>query len=259
VTRIDLRRLPRHIAIIMDGNGRWAQQQGLLRTLGHREGSESVRRAVRTCRRLGVDALTLYAFSEQNWERPQIEVDALMHLLEEFLVSEREELLARGIRLRSIGRRHRLPDRVRGVLESVMEDTKRCDRMTLTLALSYGGREEIADAAREIARRAATGELDPDNVDVRSFGNVLPSMENGPVDLLIRTSGELRLSNFLLWSTAYAELYFTDRLWPDYAEADLFEAIGAYQMRDRRFGRIASAATDELRALAALVGGGLHA
>ncbi len=255
---MDLRRLPRHIAIIMDGNGRWAQQQGFLRTLGHQEGSESVRRIVRATRRLGVDALTLYAFSEQNWERPQIEVDALMALLEDFLVSERDELIARGIRLRAIGRRHRLPPRVRGVLEEVMRDTADLEQMTLTLALSYGGREEIADAAREIARQAAAGELDPERVDVRSFGNVLPSMEVGPVDLLVRTSGELRISNFLLWATAYAELYFTDRLWPEFTEADLYEAIAAYQMRDRRFGRIASPATDELRALAAPVASGVH-
>ena len=255
---MDVRRLPRHIAIIMDGNGRWAQRQGFLRTLGHQEGSEGVRRIVRSCRRLGVEALTLYAFSEQNWERPQIEVDALMQLLEDFLVSEREELLERGIRLRTIGRRHRLPPRVRGVLEAVMKETAHLDRMTLTLALSYGGREEIADAAREIARQAAAGELDPERIDVRSFGNVLPSMEVGPVDLLVRTSGELRISNFLLWATAYAELYFTERLWPEFEEADLFEAIAAYQMRDRRFGRIASAATEELRPLAAPVASGVH-
>ena len=243
MTLVDLSRLPQHIAIIMDGNGRWALQQGFLRTDGHREGSESVRRTVRTCRRLGIDALTIYAFSEQNWERPQIEVDALMYLLEEFLVSEREELIERGIRLRAIGRRERLPERVRKILERVMEETAHLDRMTLTLALSYGGQEEIADVAREIARQAALGELDPERVDVRSFGNMLPSMEVGPVDLLIRTSGELRVSNFLLWSTAYAELYFTDRLWPDFDQGDLFDAIAAYQMRDRRFGRIASAAT----------------
>ena len=253
-----LDRLPKHIAIIMDGNGRWALQQGLLRPDGHRQGSEAVRRAVRTCRRLGIDALTMYAFSQQNWERPQIEVDALMALLEDFLVSEREELIAKGIRLRAIGRKERLPEHVRTVLDRVMEETQDLDRMTLTLALSYGGREEIADAAREIDRQAAAGELDPERVDVRSFGNVLPSMDVGAVDLLIRTSGELRISNFLLWATAYAELYFTDRLWPDFDEHDLFEAIRAYQMRDRRFGRIASAATEEQRTLAARVARGAH-
>jgi len=242
----------------MDGNGRWAQNQGFLRALGHREGSASVRRIVRACRRLGVDALTLYAFSEQNWERPQIEVDALMALLEEFLRGERDEMVERGIRLRSIGRIGRLPDHVRDVLDEVVEATAAGEHMTLTLALSYGGREEIVDAAREIARQAASGHLDPESIDVRSFGNVLPSMEVGPVDLLIRTSGELRMSNFMLWATAYAELYFTDRLWPDFDEADLFDALAAYQMRDRRFGRIATAAKEEPRTLAALLASGVH-
>jgi undecaprenyl diphosphate synthase len=242
----------------MDGNGRWAQRQGLLRTLGHREGSESVRRIVRATRRLGIEALTLYAFSEQNWERPQIEVEALMQLLKDFLLSEREELIERRIRLRMIGRRERLPEHVGAVLDRVMDETADCERMTLTLALSYGGREEIADAAREIARRAAAGELDPERVDERFLGNVLPSMEAGPVDLLIRTSGEQRLSNFLPWASAYAELHFTDRLWPEFTESDLFEALAAYQLRDRRFGRIACAATEEVTEPVALVAGRLH-
>lgn len=255
---VDLRRLPRHIAIIMDGNGRWALRQGFLRTLGHREGSAAVRRIVRTCRRLGVEGLTLYAFSEQNWERPRFEVDCLMELLKEFLLSEREELLANGIRLRMVGRRERLPDHVGDVLDRIAEETKHNTRMTLTLALSYGGREEIADAAREIARQAKAGELDPETVDERFFGAVLPSMEVGAVDLLIRTSGELRVSNFLLWATAYAELYFTDALWPDFAEVDLFEAIAAYQRRDRRFGRVASA-TDEAGTTPADAAALLHA
>lgn len=234
----------------MDGNGRWAQRQGFLRTLGHREGSEAVRRIVRACRRLGIESLTLYAFSEQNWSRPSLEVTALMELLKEFLISEREELLEKGIRLRSIGRRHRLPDHVGDVLDEIVDETRDLDRMTLTLALSYGGHEEIADAAKDLARRAVAGELDPDTIDAGLFGETLPSMDVGPVDLLIRTSGELRISNFLLWSCAYAELYFTETLWPDFDERDLFEALSAYQMRDRRFGRIASAAKDELRPLA---------
>ena len=228
----------------MDGNGRWAKKQGFGRTFGHREGSESVRRIVRACRRLGVESLTLYAFSEQNWDRPRFEVDALMALLKDFLLSEREELLEHGIRLRSVGRRERLPDHVGDVLDAIVEETADLDRMTLTLALSYGGREEIADAAREIARRAAAGELDPELVDERFFGAVLPSMEVGPVDLLIRTSGELRVSNFLLWATAYAELYFTDALWPDFMEEHLYEALAAYQRRDRRFGRVECGATE---------------
>ncbi|HJL19919.1 MAG TPA: polyprenyl diphosphate synthase [Sandaracinaceae bacterium LLY-WYZ-13_1] len=256
---VDVSRLPRHVAIIMDGNGRWAQSQGLRRTLGHREGSEAVRRTVRACRRLGIDALTLYAFSEQNWGRPRFEVDALMELLREFLLSEREELLERGIRLRSVGRRERLPERVGRVLDAVATETAELDEMTLTLALSYGGKEEIADAAREIARRAAAGELDPEHVDERFFGNVLPSMEVGPVDLLIRTSGELRLSNFLLWATAYSELVFSETMWPDFGEADLYEALAEYQGRDRRFGRVACAATEgALADPASLVASGVH-
>ncbi len=255
---IDLRNLPEHIAIIMDGNGRWAKQQGFLRTLGHREGSEAVRRAVRTCRRLGVKALTLYAFSEQNWDRPRGEVTALMELLKEFLVTEREELIAKGIRLRSIGRRSRLPDDVSAILERVEAETSNLDRMTLTLALSYGGREEIADAAREMARRVAEGELDPERVDERLFNAVLPSMEVGPVDLLIRTSGELRISNFLLWAAAYAELFFTDTLWPNFDERDLYAAVAAYQTRERRFGQLPCAATGTLADPAAHVASRLH-
>jgi undecaprenyl diphosphate synthase len=238
VALLDLRVLPEHVAIIMDGNGRWAQQQGFLRTLGHREGSEAVRRAVRASRRLGLRALTLYAFSEQNWDRPSAEVHALMALLKEFLLSEREELLDKGIRLRAIGRRSRLPDDVAEILAGIERETAGLTRMTLTLALSYGGREEIADAAREIARRVAAGELDVERVDERLVGAVLPSMEVGPVDLLIRTSGELRISNFLLWAAAYAELYFTDTLWPDFGERDLHEALVAYQSRERRFGQV---------------------
>ena len=241
---IDLRSLPEHVAIIMDGNGRWALQQGFGRTLGHREGSEAVRRTVRASRRLGIRALTLYAFSEQNWARPSFEVTALMELLKEFLISERDELIDKGIRLRAIGRRARLPDDVAELLERIEAETSGLTRMTLTLALSYGGREEIADAAREMARQVAEGELDPERVDERLFDAVLPSMEVGPVDLLIRTSGELRISNFLLWAGAYAELHFTDRLWPDFDERDLFAAVAAYQTRERRFGQVPCAPTD---------------
>lgn len=241
---IDLRNLPEHVAIIMDGNGRWALNQGFGRNLGHRQGSEAVRRTVRACRRLGIGSLTLYAFSEQNWARPSFEVNALMELLKEFLVSEREELLDKGIRLRAIGRRCRLPDDVAAILERIEAETADLTRMTLTLALSYGGREEIADATREVAKRVAAGELDPERIDERLLDGVLPSMETGPVDLLVRTSGEQRISNFLLWATAYAELYFTDRLWPDFDEQDLFAALAAYQRRERRFGQLPCAATN---------------
>jgi undecaprenyl diphosphate synthase len=243
VLHVEVRRLPRHVAAIMDGNGRWASQQGMLRTIGHREGSSSVRRIVRAARRYGIEALTLYAFSEQNWDRPDVEVTALMELLRDYLVGEREELLARGIRLRAIGRVARLPQRVREVLDPLIEETAHLDGMTLTLALSYGGKEEIADAAREIARQCASGALHPDQVDERLLDAVLPSMEVGPVDLLIRTGGEVRISNFLLWGAAYAELYFAPVLWPDFAEEHLHAAIAEFQGRQRRFGRVPAGTT----------------
>jgi undecaprenyl diphosphate synthase len=240
VPLVDITRLPGHVAIIMDGNGRGAQDRGMARPVGHREGSESVRKTVRACRRLGVRALTLYAFSEQNWHRPPLEVEALMELLREFLIDEREEMLANGIKLRMVGRRERLPLRVREVLDRIEAETADLHDMTLTLALSYGGREEIADTARALAMQAAKGELDPERIDERLIDAVLPSMETGPVDLLIRTGGEKRISNFLLWGAAYAELYFADRLWPEWTEVDLYAAIESFQTRDRRFGRVPS-------------------
>ncbi len=242
VALVDLTRLPAHVAIIMDGNGRWALQQGQPRPFGHRQGSESVRQVVRASRRLGIPALTLYAFSEQNWQRPSFEVDALMSLLEEFLLSEEREMVENGIRLEAVGRIERLPAHTREVLRTVGEATKSGRSMTLTLALSYGGREEIADAARTIANEVARGALVADRIDEALFGSFLPSMKTGPVDLLIRTGGEQRISNFLLWGAAYAELYFADRLWPEYAVDDLYEAIASFQTRDRRFGRVSSEA-----------------
>jgi len=235
---VDLSRLPRHVAIIMDGNGRWARRQGQLRTLGHREGSKSVRRIVRLARRLGVDALTLYAFSEQNWSRPEPEVEALMELLRDYLVDERDELLDRGIRLRAIGRRDRLPSRVRDVLEPLERDTAGLDGMTLSLALSYGGREEIVDACRSLAESTQRGEIDPATIDESLVESRLDSAAVGAVDLLIRTGGERRISNFLLWGAAYAELHFSDKLWPDFDESDLLAAIADFQGRDRRFGAV---------------------
>ncbi|MBX3246023.1 MAG: di-trans,poly-cis-decaprenylcistransferase [Myxococcales bacterium] len=238
VATVDLQRLPQHVAIIMDGNGRWAQAQGHLRTLGHREGSHAVRRIVRASRRLGVKALTLFAFSEQNWLRPGHEVAALMELLREYLVTERDELVDNGIRLRAVGRVDRLPPSVRDVLEPLMRDTAHLDGMTLTLALSYGGREEILDATRRLAERVLAGELAADAIDEALFEAHVPSVDVGRVDLLVRTGGEQRISNFLLWGAAYAELHFTERLWPDFDESDLYEAVRAYQGRERRFGRV---------------------
>ena len=231
-------RLPRHVAIIMDGNGRWARAQGWMRSLGHREGSHAVRRIVRECRRQGVKALTLYAFSAQNWERPRHEVEALMALLREYLISERSELVDNDIRLRAIGEIERLPASVREILDPLVAETASLTEMTLTLAISYGGREELVAAARRLAALAAQGELDPETLDLRCFQSELPSLDVGPVDLLIRTGGEERISNFLLWGAAYAELWFSEKLWPDFEESDLHAAFADFQHRQRRFGRV---------------------
>jgi undecaprenyl diphosphate synthase len=235
---IETRNLPRHVGIIMDGNGRWAEMRGQPREAGHKAGSAAVRRVVRVSRRLGVDALTLYAFSEQNWGRPPGEVDALMGLLHEYLISERDEILENGIRLVAIGDLSRLPPFVRDVLDPLRSASEINGRMTLALALSYGGREEIATAARDLARDAAAGKVDPDAIDVGALAARLPSLSAGDPDLIIRTGGEQRLSNFLLFGAAYAELSFTDRLWPDFTEDDLFAAIASYQRRERRFGHV---------------------
>jgi undecaprenyl diphosphate synthase len=221
----------------MDGNGRWAERRGLPRPFGHREGSEAVRRTTRACRRMGVRALTLFAFSEQNWARSKPEVDALMDLLCEFLISERDELIENDIKLRAIGRTQRMPDRVRRVLAEIERDTSDLAEMTLTLALSYGGREEVIDAVRAIATRVAAGEVDPASIDETLVRTVIPSVDVGDVDLLIRTGGEQRISNFVLFGAAYAELHFSERLWPDFGEDDLNQAFAAFRARDRRFGR----------------------
>lgn len=228
--------LPAHVGIILDGNGRWAQLRGLPRTEGHRRGSEAVRRVVRASRRLGISALTLYSFSAQNWSRPQEEVDVLMELLREYLLSERREILDNGIRLVGVGEIERLPARVRETLSELEHDSAENRGMVLALALSYGGREEIAAAARALAERAARGELDPATITAASLDPLVPSVAPGQPDLIVRTGGELRLSNFLLWGSAYAELHFTDRLWPDFDADDLYRAVADYQTRQRRFG-----------------------
>jgi undecaprenyl diphosphate synthase len=235
---VEARNLPKHVGIIMDGNGRWAQLRGEKRARGHREGSQAVRRVVRAARRLGLSALTLYAFSEQNWARPEDEVDALMELLREFLLSERGEILGNGIRLNAIGNVGRLPHIVRAVLDPLRKDSASNDQMTLTLALSYGGREEIVAAARELARRVEAGEIKSDEVTEDALHGLMPSLSVGDPDLIIRTGGERRISNFLLYGLAYAELHFADVLWPDFDASHLYEAIASYQTRERRFGLI---------------------
>jgi undecaprenyl diphosphate synthase len=243
MTYIDASNLPHHVGIIMDGNGRWAELRGQPREAGHKAGSAAVRRVVRVARRLGLSALTLYAFSEQNWARPSGEVDALMGLLREFLVSERGEILEHGIRLVAIGDLDRLPPFVRDALDPLRDASGENQKMTLALALSYGGQEEIARAARELAMEAREGKLDPATIDTRLMAARLPSLGVGEPDLIIRTGGEHRISNFLLFGAAYAELAFTDVLWPDFGEEELFEALGSYQRRERRFGRLPSRAT----------------
>jgi undecaprenyl diphosphate synthase len=228
--------LPRHVAIIMDGNGRWAENRGLPRLAGHQEGAKSVRDVVRAARQLGVEALTLYAFSAQNWARPGSEVSGLMQLLRDYLHDERPEIMENGIQLRAIGEIDRLPDLVRDPLDALRDDSAVNEGMVLTLALSYGGRESIVSAAKSLVAQVATGSLSPENIDVDSFGAAMPTAKLPSLDLLIRTSGEQRISNFLLWEAGYAELYFTDVLWPDFNRQCLYDAIEDYQSRKRRFG-----------------------
>lgn len=229
--------LPHHLAIIMDGNGRWAKQQGFLRAFGHENGTKSVRLTVETCAKLGIKNLTLYAFSTENWNRPKLEVDTLMKLLISSLKNELKTLTENNIRLLSIGNLDLLPNSAKKELEDVIEKTKNNAHMTLTLALSYGSREEILQAVRNISDKVKNNIISINDIDESIINQHLYTRNLPDVDLLIRTSGEHRISNFLLWQIAYAELYFTDVLWPDFKEEDLYEAIISYQKRERRFGK----------------------
>ncbi|HEX8820229.1 MAG TPA: isoprenyl transferase [Archangium sp.] len=230
------RPLPRHVGIIMDGNGRWAEMRGLPREEGHREGSASVREVTRCARRVGVEALTLYAFSSQNWARPAEEVAALMDLLREYLESERTEILENGIRLNAIGEVDKLPRFVKEPLDRLRADSAHNTGMVLTLALSYGGREELVQAARRVAEAASKGELSPAQLDTKGFESYLWTNGLPQLDLVVRTSGEQRISNFLLWQMAYAELCFSDVLWPDFRTEAFLRCLAQYQHRERRFG-----------------------
>jgi len=230
--------VPRHVAIIMDGNGRWAEARGKKRVFGHRKGADSVRTIVTACRERGISVLTLFAFSSQNWARPSFEVDSLMSLLLLYLKSERSKILDNGIRLTAIGDTNLLPPRPRKALKELIEASSENRDMILCLSLSYGGQEEIVSMVRSIAARVARGDLDPNAIDQKAVEKALWSAELGPVDLLIRTSGEIRISNFLLWSLAYSELYFTELMWPEFDEAALDVALLAYGQRQRRFGAI---------------------
>lgn len=229
-------KMPHHLAIIMDGNGRWAKARMLPRLMGHRKGAETVRMVVDECSRLGIRYLTLFAFSAENWSRPSSEVSALMALLKKYIQSEVPRMKRDNIRFNVIGNRGDLPEDVRGELDEAMASTAANTGLTLTLALSYGSRQEILQAARQLAVDVAAGRVAPDAVTESSFSGYLYTAGLPDPDLLIRTSGEMRISNFLLWQLAYAELYFTEINWPDFDRQELQRAIGDYQSRERRFG-----------------------
>ena len=229
--------LPKHIAIIMDGNGRWAKEKGRLRVFGHENGTRSVRTTVECCAKLGIKHLTLYAFSTENWNRPKLEVKTLMQLLISSLKKEMNTMQKNSIRLNAIGNLEHLPTRVREELLHVIDETKNNTLMTLTLALSYGSRDELVNATRQICEKVKNNKISVENIDEPLINQHLYTQNLPDVDLLIRTSGEKRISNFLLWQIAYAELYFTDVYWPDFTNENLFEAIINYQKRERRFGK----------------------
>ena len=233
---IDKEKLPRHIAIIMDGNGRWAKKKNLNRISGHIKGVDAVREIVTACRELGIKVLTLYAFSIENWRRPKDEVGALMGLLMEYLFKEREEMVQNNIRLSAIGRIEDLPLEVQNTLRETSKKTEQCDGMILNLALSYGGRSEILHAVQGILSDFQKGKIKPEEVNLQRFSQYLWTRGIPDPDLLIRTSGEFRISNFLLWQIAYTELYVTETLWPDFDRKELLKAIAAFQSRERRFG-----------------------
>lgn len=232
--------LPRHVAIIMDGNGRWAHRRGLPRVAGHRAGMKAVKEVTRAADEIGIQVLTLYAFSTENWKRPPEEVDYLMRLPQEFLDRELQELDEHGVRVRLIGETDGLPPHTLRAVEAAMGRTRNNRGLILNFALNYGARAELVNAVRSIARRVQDGELGPEDVDEATISAALQTRDLPDPDLLIRTSGELRISNFLLWQIAYSELWFTDVLWPDFTREHLFEAVRAYQSRKRRFGGVGS-------------------
>lgn len=228
--------VPRHIAIIMDGNGRWAKERGQSRIAGHEQGAESVRAVTEACVELGVQYLTVYAFSTENWKRPPAEVNALWTLLEHFIAQETPTLMKNGVRLQAIGRIHELPESCQTALKDAIELTSKNPATTLILALNYSGRTEIIDAVRTFCREATAGKIDGETVTEEIFSQHLYTRDYPDPDLLIRTSGELRLSNFLLWQLSYTEIYVTQKMWPDFGKEDLRDAIGEFNKRQRRFG-----------------------
>ena len=238
---LDPGKLPQHVAMIMDGNGRWAKKRLLNRIQGHEKGADTVRAMVEACREVGIPHLTLYAFSTENWQRPKREVDALMVLLKKFLENERDELQKNGIRLSVIGEIGRLPLNVRQSLDQVITATAANDKLRLILALSYGGRSEIVRMARRLARSVANGELEADQIDHNHVARNLYASDIPDPDILIRTSGEMRISNFLLWQIAYAEFHFTSTLWPDFSKDEFYQILYDFQQRERRYGKVTTA------------------
>ena len=236
--RVLSRPLPRHVAVIMDGNGRWATQRGLPRVAGHSEGVKAVRSVVRAAGELGIEFLTLYAFSSENWNRPRQEVSTLMSLLERSIDRELPELMARNVRFRAIGRAEGAPPKIRQRIERLEEETARNTGLNLLMAFNYGGRDELVDACRALARQVKTGVLRPEDINEERLARALYTEGVPDPDLLIRTSGELRVSNFLLWQIAYTELWMTPTLWPDFGPRELYLAVADYQQRSRRFGRV---------------------
>lgn len=237
--------LPRHIAIIMDGNGRWARSRGLPRVEGHRRGVKSVRTVVEECSRLGIDQLTLYCLSSENWKRPQRELNLLMHLLEQYVIEERSEIMRQDIRFSTIGRRDGLKPGVLNEVQKTIDCSRDNGGMRLCLALNYGSRSEVVDAVRAISRRVLDGELKPDEIDEQTVSDHLYTAGMPDPDLIVRTAGEMRLSNFLLWQISYAELWVTQTFWPDYRKEQLFEALRDYAARDRRFGGLTDGVRNE--------------
>lgn len=235
--QINPEHLPRHVAIIMDGNGRWAKSRGKERTYGHKSALTAVRDAINACNEINIPYLTLYTFSSENWNRPNDEVNSLMNLLAETLLLEAEEIFTKGLRLHIIGDIEKLPDLVRDQLQNVMDLTKDNKRGNLILALSYGSQKEILNAVKQISSKVKAGEITEDDIDEKLFEDHLYTKDFPPVDLMIRTSGEVRISNFLLWQMAYAEMQFLDMLWPDFNRETFFQCILDYQMKERRYGK----------------------
>ena len=234
--KIDLTQMPRHIAIIMDGNGRWAKKNSLPRIQGHWEGVKTVDRIVTLCRKIDIEALTLYSFSDENWSRPHAEINALMKILDHYLKKELKRMKEENIRFNTIGQIEELPSEIQTLINNTKDYTKDCNGMTLTLALSYGGRQEILKSVQQIAEKVQTGELRVEDIDYSIFENFLQTKSLPDPDLLVRTSGEIRVSNFLLYQIAYTELHYTQVLWPEFKEEDLLHAIIDFQKRERRFG-----------------------